>query len=233
MRVLIVEDERTIARRLERLLRELAGPELESVELFEELSEAEPQIAAGGVDVLFLDLDLNGEDGFELIRDLVARPFQVVVVSAHTERAIEAYELGVIDFVPKPFGKERLRKTLERVRAQLEPVSTRRVAARLPGRIDLVPIEDILWIKAEGPHSVMHLVSGEVVTTTRTLEQVHEALGASFERLHRSYVVRLDRVTRILVSEGSRYRVLLTSGDEVPLGRSRVVALRRRLEGPE
>lgn len=91
-----VEDEPLIARRLERVLREEA---------------AEGALSRGGVDIVFLDLNLNGRAGFDLVGDAAAGAFHTVVASALTERALEAFEVGVLDFMGKPFGAERVHRS--------------------------------------------------------------------------------------------------------------------------
>ncbi|MEL7169963.1 MAG: response regulator, partial [Bacteroidota bacterium] len=142
MRVLIVEDERIIAQRLRRLLGELAGSELTRIDVSPTLTDARAVLDATPPDVVFLDLNLHGEDGFDLLRDVVAGAFHTVVVSAHTERALEAFEVGVLDFVPKPFGKDRLALTLDRLRGARAEHPAATLAVRSPGRIELVPVAD-------------------------------------------------------------------------------------------
>ena len=229
MRVLIVEDEPPIARRLARLLREEGGGDVAGVEVCATLAEAEGALARGGVDVVFLDLNLNGRDGFDLVRDAAAGPFHTVVVSAHTERALEAFEVGVLDFVPKPFGAERVRATLDRLRGARADHPAASLAVRSAGRVDLVPVAEVAYVRAAGSYSELVLRDGSVRLHSKPLDRLLTVLPASFERVHRSYLVRLDEVVRLRVREGSRYAVVLASGVEVPVGRTRVEAVRARL----
>ena len=229
MRVLIVEDEPPIARRLARLLREEGGGDVAVVEVCATLAEAGGALARGGVDVVFLDLNLNGRDGFDLVRDAAAGPFHTVVVSAHTERALEAFEVGVLDFVPKPFGAERVRATLDRLRGARADRPAASLAVRSAGRVDLVPVAEVAYVRAAGSYSELVLRDGSVRLHSKPLDRLLTVLPASFERVHRSYLVRLDEVVRLRVREGSRYAVVLASGEEVPVGRTRVEAVRARL----
>ena len=225
MRVLIVEDEPPIARRLARLLREAAG----DVSMVATLDGAQAILARGGVDVVFLDLNLNGRDGFDLLREASAGPFHTVVVSAHTERALEAFEIGVLDFVGKPFGAARLRKTLARLRGARAEHPAASLAVRRAGRVDLVPVADVAYVRAAGAYSELVLRNGTVRLHSKSLDRLLAVLPPAFERVHRSYLVRLDEVARLRVREGSRYAVVLPSGEEVPVGRTRVEAVRARL----
>lgn len=226
MRVLIVEDEPPIARRLVRLLREQG---ITRVETCVTLDAAAATLARGAVDVVFLDLNLNGRDGFDLVRRAAAGAFHTVVVSAHTERALEAFDLGVLDFVGKPFGAERIGRTLERLRGARAAHPAAALAVRSAGRIALVPVSDLAYVRAAGSYSELVLRDGSVRLHSKPLDRLLAVLPASFERVHRSYLVRLDEVVRLRVQEGSRYALVLASGEEIPVGRSRVESVRTRL----
>ncbi|MEM0964059.1 MAG: LytTR family DNA-binding domain-containing protein [Bacteroidota bacterium] len=227
--MLIVEDEVVIARRLERLLREAAGDEIASIETCPSLDEAETLLTRRDIDVLFLDLNLNGRDGFDLLATSAASPFHTVVVSAHTERAIEAFDFGVLDFVGKPFGAERLRTTLDRLRGARAEHPAASLAIRSAGRIDLVRVADVAYVRAAGAYSDLVLRDGSIRLHSKSLDRLLAVLPATFERVHRSYLIRMDEVVRLRASEGSRYHAVLASGDEVPVGRTRVEAVRQRL----
>ncbi len=229
MRALIVEDEPVIARRLERLLRVEAGDILTCIDLCTTLREAEAWIAKHPVDVVFLDLNLNGRDGFDLVRDIAARAFHTVVVSAHTDRALEAFEIGVLDFIGKPFGADRIRKTVERLRGGRADNPVTSLAVRSAGRVDLVPVADVAYVRAAGSYAELVLRDGTIHIHSKSLERLLAVLPAAFERVHRSYLIRLDEVVRLRVREGSRYAVVLASGEEIPVGRTRVAAVRARL----
>ncbi|MEM6326244.1 MAG: LytTR family DNA-binding domain-containing protein [Bacteroidota bacterium] len=229
MRVLIVEDEVVIARRLKRLLREEAGAEIASIEMVPSLTEAEALLTGRDIDVLFLDLNLNGRDGFDLLATSAASAFHTVVVSAHTERAIEAFDLGVLDFVGKPFGAERIRTTLDRLRGARAEHPAASLAIRSAGRIDLVRVADVAYVRAAGVYSELILRDGSTRLHSKPLDRLLAVLPATFERVHRSYLVPLNEVTRLRVREGSRYHAVLASGHEVPVGRTRVEAVREKL----
>ncbi len=111
MRILIVEDETVIARRLERLVRQILGQQLVWLKRADCLAAARADLESFPIDLMFLDLNLHGKDGFGLLEHAVAGAFHTVIVSAHTNQALRAFEYGVLDFVAKPFDKERLEKT--------------------------------------------------------------------------------------------------------------------------
>lgn len=229
MRVLIVEDERIIAQRLQRLLGDLAGGEITRIDVAPTLADAQTALDATPPDVVFLDLNLHGDDGFDLLRDVVAGAFHTVVVSAHTERALEAFEIGVLDFVPKPFGKDRLALTLDRLRGARAAHPAATLAVRSPGRIEVVPIADIAHVRAADSYAELVLRDGSVRLHAKSLERLLMLLPPAFVQIHRSYLVRAGDILQLRVRPGSRYSAVLASGAELPVGRTRVDALRRRL----
>lgn len=229
MYILIVEDEHIIAQRLERLLREASPDERLHIGHCATLEAAEQWVAEQLVDAVFLDLNLNGDDGFALLADMASQAFHTVVVSAHTERAMEAFEWGVLDFVGKPFGAARVAKTLERLRGARAQHPAAALAVRSAGRIERVSVADIAYVQAAGAYSELVLRDGQVRLHGKSLDRLLDLLPPSFERIHRSYAVRLDEVLRIQVREGSRYSAVLASGAFLPVGRTRVEAVRQRL----
>ncbi len=114
MNVLILEDEKSSALRLKRLI--LKHDKSKDFNLFfaENLTEAKTYFANEKFELLFLDLQLKNEDGFSLLQNLVSESFLTIVVSAYSERAMEAFDNGIFDFIAKPVFEERLFKSLDR-----------------------------------------------------------------------------------------------------------------------
>ncbi len=229
MRVLLVEDEPIVARRLVRLLRDHA-PEIVVLDTCTTLNDARRLLLGGRFDVVFLDLNLNGRDGFDLLSESAARSVAVVVVSAHPERAIEGFDEGIVDFVRKPFGAERIGTMVSRLRAHLAHRPAAALAVRSAGRVDLVPMADIAYVQAAGALSELILRDGTRRLHDVAIHQLGDMLP-TFVRIHRSYLVPLANVARLRVREGSRYAVELTEGVELPVGRTRLDHVRARLLG--
>lgn len=224
MNVLIVEDEPAIARRLERLTRELLGPSLFSLTRCARFDDAVRALSGASYDVVLLDLDLRGRDGSALLERIRAA---TIVVSAHAERAIEAFDWGVADFVPKPFDLARLERAFQRVRER-GPTS-HAIAVRKHGAIELVPIAEVHYVKGAGPYAELVLRDGRSELHTTSLDALHRVLPPEFERTHRSYLVRISDVARVHIREGTRYDLELRTGERLPIGRSRYRALLARL----
>lgn len=230
MRVLIVEDEPLVRQRLLRLCAELAGTRAR-FDAVEDLEAAGDRLQRNVYDGLLLDLNLAGEDGFELLRRAVSGRYHCVVVSAHRERALQAFEHGVLDFVPKPFARERLGQALERL---LDAGRYRAGQARYLGiwraqGTALVELADVVWIRADGDYSELRMRDGRSELHDKSLAGLGSVLPPDFVRCHRSYLVNLRHVRTLRAASGSRYWLVLGDGAELPVGRAHVAALRCQL----
>jgi two-component system, LytTR family, response regulator len=227
MRVLVVEDEEAVSRRLVRLASDVLGDRLEGLECAATVADAGRRLAIAPVDLIFLDLDLYGQDGFELVRRGMAHGGRVIVVSAHRERALEGFDEGVVDFVAKPFDRARLERAIER--ALLSRAGPSRLEVRRGGRVRFVSIADIVFVMGAGDYSRLVLADATEHLHEQTLERLEASLPHRFQRVHRSYLVDLRRVEGVRSLRGSRYRLVLDGGRELPVSRLRVRDLRRRL----
>lgn len=231
MRILIVEDEEMVARRLERLLKGLLADQAPAIRRAPSLAAALTEIAEREIDLLFLDLNLNGRSGFDVLADAVSRRFQTIIVSAHEEKAIAAFEYGVTDFVPKPFTEARLRKALDRVLVRDESAreALRYLAVRRGGELRPVRIEDVVYVQGAGDYAELHCRDGSTHLHDKSLTALEQLLPSTFLRIHRSYVANLRDVRALRSEPGSRYSLRLSTGEELPVSRTRVAALRSRL----
>lgn len=231
LRILIAEDEATIARRLARLTRDILRPRECELTIAPTLGEARDAARNGPPDLLILDLRLEADDGFDLLRDPVLRHVPTVIVSAHTNRALEAFDHGARDFVAKPFGRTRLETAIHRVLDVAARPGVRPEFVRVKSRsaVDAVPLEQIVFVRANGTASELVLANGSVVSSERMLNELEQALPRRFVRIHRSFIVDIGRVRRLVSGEGSRYRIVLQDGTSLPVGRSRLPLVREHL----
>ena len=123
MRILIIEDELTITRRLTRLAKGYFGDAIQSIG------------------------NLNGEDGFLVLKEMMSMSFHTIIVSAYKEKAITAFEYGVLDFVPKPFSEQRLAQAFGRISAKTERSGLKFLAIQKRGISHLIEVKDIRYIK--------------------------------------------------------------------------------------
>ncbi len=227
MRILIVEDEVLVRQRLLRLASEIAGQRAR-FDAVGTLEDADERLKTKAYDGLLLDLNLEGEDGFLLLRRALAGAYHTVVVSAYSDRAMEAFALGVLDFVAKPFSRERLSLALERLLgvAQFQPGRARWLAVWRAQSTALVAVADVLYAKAAGESSELILRAGRTEIHDKSLQRLSELLPPDFFRCHRSFLVNLSAIGEFKAFAGSRYALILHDGTELPVGRSQVARLR-------
>jgi len=219
MRIAIVEDEGAVARRLERSLRTILGERIEQLTIEPTLASARERLKGAALDLVFLDLNLNGRDGFELLSDAAAASFQTIVVSAHEEQAIRAFEYGVADFVAKPWTEERLRVAVDRALGKETLTPARRVAVRHAGSLELIDLSHVLAIGGADDYAELHLENGEKRLHEKTLVMLERMLPPSFARVHRSWIVNFDHVRRWTPTPGGR-GALEVAALQVPVGRT-------------
>lgn len=228
--IVMVEDEAVVARRLERLIRHLLGPRVASLIHLSSLPEALAYVRSHALDLLLLDLDLRGEDGFDVLAEAVAGSFHTIIVSARHDLALRAFEYGVVDFVPKPYSQDRLAAALGRLetrggdlRRQLQYLAVRKGRKVVP-----VPLGEVIYVQASGDYSKLHCRGGDVHLHQKTLSALGQLLPERFVHIHRSFLVDWSQVESLHSRPGSRYFVRLSGGEELPVSRHKVHDLRRR-----
>jgi two-component system LytT family response regulator len=246
LRTLIVDDEAPARDRLHRLLSEL--PDVELIGEAENGVQAVELIERKRPDLLFLDIQMPGLDGFGVLEALQEAP-AVVFVTAYDEYAIRAFEVNALDYLLKPYSRKRLEEAVRRAMglllqggtpaANLRPLLAslaeqgqymKRLAVWYRSSIRLLDVEEIDWIGIEEDQVVVH-VGGEGYAVRRTLSDMEARLDPSrFFRAHRSAIVNLDRVQEIIPWFKGSHKLRLTTGEEVELSRSRSRDLRAHLE---
>lgn len=226
MNIAIVEDEAIVARRLERMIGALVSDC--SIRIAPTLSAALDLIRAIPIDVLFLDLNLNGRDGFRVLEEAAASPFQTIVVSAHHDQALRAFDYGVTDFVAKPWSEERLRIAIERVTSREPRGRAQMLVVRKARELRSIPAADIVYARGADDYAELHLTDGTVHLHEKTLSTLETLLPPEFTRVHRSYIVNMTRARALRTSP----RLALVMDDEslVPIGRMYRDLARGRIE---
>lgn len=219
IRILIVEDEPPIAEDIEEGCRAILGERIAAIRSFFDLEAARDYLTAQRVDLCLLDLNLSGENGFELLKGIVGQSFHTIVVSAYTDRALQAFEYGVLDFIPKPFDIHRLKMALERFDSVTTGARTRYLVVRKRNENHLLPVEKVRYFKADGYLVEAHLMDRQMEVLDKSLSRLEQILPEAFLRIHRSYIVRLDEVASYRHSGGGVYTLLLKNGESLPLSR--------------
>lgn len=231
MNIVIIEDEIRIAKRVERMTKEFFLNTLNQIISFQSLIEGLSYVNSNPIDLLLLDLNLNGENGFDILQQTVSSSFHTIIISANKNQALKAFEYGVLDFVPKPFNKVRLELAFNRI-VKKEEVSNENLqylAVKKRGGIQLLNIDDVNYIKGAGVYSEIFLKSNQTALHDKSLEKLSQLLPKSFERIHKSYLVKITEIKVIIVKTGSQYAVELQNGEILPVGRTKYKALKEKL----
>jgi len=233
MNIVIVEDEPLVQQRTERLSKEILEDYDPKFYCFSDIDDAQLFLSENTIELVLLDLNLMGRNGFDLLKNNVAAAYHTIVISAYDEKAIEAFEYGVLDFIAKPFTKERLEKAMARFlnNTQRSYYGCRYLSVKKAGAIELIEISDIGYIQAEGHYSLLHLTSSDLTTNlhAKNIEKIMQLLPENFVRVHRSYIVNINLVKRLNIEDGSRYSLTLTTGQQVPVGRTRYQSIKQLL----
>ena len=231
--MLIVEDEPLVAKRLERFVREALGERAGSCAYARSINEAIPlaeKLPASAL--LFLDLNLFGADGFELFEIDVRSPARTIVVSADETRAVEAFAHGVVDFVAKPFTRERIAQAVERALEGRDPVAPPMEyisGANPAGGVTSAPLAEVVALHGADDYVEIELNDGRRLLTRKTMRDLADLLRGDFLRIHRSHIVNRAYVGEFRAQAASRYELAMKNGAALPVGRIRVDEVRRWL----
>lgn len=226
LRVLIVDDEPLARERLRRLLEREAD-----VTLVGECgtgSEAVARINQGGVDLLFIDMEMPGGSGLQVLSRITVEDRPVVVfATAHDTFALDAFDVQAVDYLLKPFDRERFQQALGRARAAREGTSGRgggepeRLRFKVDGRLVLLAPEEINWVEAADNYVVLHTAAGPRHMVRDTMAAMERRLGKErFLRANRSALVRMEEIKEVRPSAHGDYTLVLRKGTELPLSRS-------------
>ena len=230
MRILIVEDQVLIAQRLQRFVESNLGSQLDSIKIIDNLDDAEEWLFDTPIDLLLLDLELNGEDGFDLLSSATSGSFHTIIVSAHTDQAFRAFDFGVIDFVGKPFDQERIDKALTRLQDSQRVKGTQFLTVRRAGELEKIQLQKVRYIKGADIYGEIHLADESTRLHDKSLEKLSKILPERFVRIHKSYIVDISQVVKITKKTGSYYEVELSNDIRLPIGRTRYQTVKTLFE---
>jgi DNA-binding LytR/AlgR family response regulator len=198
---------------------------------------------AAPIDVVFLDIMMPGLDGLELagVLGMIPDPPVVVFVTANEERALEAFDVGAVDYLTKPVRPERLASTMRRIMCTRAPAAApgdgemtgdeEVIPVELAGTTKLVPRSSVRWVEAQGDYARLHTGEGSHLVRIPLSQLEDRWSEAGFVRIHRSFLVSLALVTELRMS-ASGYIVRVGTGTEaaeLPVSRRHTRDLKDRL----
>ncbi len=232
MNVLIVEDEAVAARRLARMTRELLGTVLTSLTTAKTVEEAEAHILRNNTNLVLLDLTINGKSGFDLFTRFTAGSFHTIVVSGSIDKAITAFEYGVLDFVAKPFDKIRLQKAFDRLQSPHGngENALKYLSIKNQSEVKLIPLDSVHYFKGADDYVEIHLLDNTYELYSKSMDSLLQLLPPSFNRIHKSFIVDLSRAKTIHIHGGGKYELELLSGCKLPLSRTQYPVIQNKLQ---
>ena len=249
IRIMIVDDEVLARARLRQLVQQ--DPDFEIVSECANGAQAVEAAAKLKPDVLLLDVQMPGLDGFGVLKRLNEDSMPLIIfVTAYDEFAVKAFELNACDYLLKPFKKKRFEEAmlrakselgnmgqkqwLERTSSLIESLSGRprylaRFAIKERGRIIFVKASEVDWIEAQDNYVRLHCGKDAHLVRQKIGVLEDELDPARFVRVHRGAIVNVERIRELQQWFHRDYRVILRDGTVVPLGRSYREALREAL----
>jgi two-component system LytT family response regulator len=244
MRVLIVDDEPLARRGLRHELERVPG-----IEIAGECAngrEAVLAIVESNPDLVLLDVQMPGWSGFDVIERVGVEAMPpVIFVTAYDKHAVRAFEVHAVDYLLKPFGRERLAEALGRARDRLALATARaqdatpaasatalaasargqghfaeRIVVRDGAQVHVIPSEQVDYVEAQDDYVAVH-AAGHSHLKHQTLSELSETLDPErFVRVHRSYLVNVDRIARVELIAKDQRVIILRDGKQLPVSRS-------------
>ena len=231
IRVVVVDDEPLARESVVMLLARDAGVEV--VGEFGGGAEAVEGIRRLRPELVFLDVQMPEVDGFDVLEMLGGEmPRAVVFVTAYDQYAIKAFEAGALDYLLKPFDDARFERAVERAKERVAASGVSKskvIAVKSAGSVVFLRQEEIDWIEAADYYSSLH-VGTKTHLLRRSMAELEEELDeAMFVRIHRSTIVRMERVRGLRLNEGGEYDVLMECGTRLRLSRRYRRAVQERM----
>lgn len=235
IKVIIIDDEPLARTLLKEYLEEFN--ELEIVDECGDGFEGVKAIALHKPDLIFLDVQMPKINGFEMLELLDHSP-AVIFTTAFDEYAIKAFDTHAIDYLLKPFSKTRLEKTIrkfidtkvgqetrDKTMQTVEdfapsPAQSQRVVVRIGGKIKIIPIQEINYLEADDDYVKIHTNEGFFLKN-KTMAFFEKVLdGQQFVRVHRSFILQIQLITRIEPYEKDGHLAILKTGQKIPVSKS-------------
>ncbi|MES2808162.1 MAG: LytTR family DNA-binding domain-containing protein [Bacteroidota bacterium] len=195
---LIIEDEPLAMERIKSFV--LKVPFLNLMACFDNAIEAISFIKANKTDLLFLDIQMDGFTGIQLLESLQKRP-EVIITTAFDQYALKGFDLNVADYLLKPFTFDRFMQAVTRVYDRLAPIDVKAekeiIFIKTEYRLEKINLNDILYIEGMRDYRCIHLTNKNIMTLQTFTDLEQELPPAKFCRVHKSFIVAIDKIENI------------------------------------
>lgn len=236
MTAIIIEDEQPARELVKNYLKnhpdiELLGEFADGFSGIKAINELHP-------DLVFLDIQMPKITGFEMLEIMDKYP-DIIFTTAYDQFAIKAFEMNAVDYLLKPFSRERFAQAIEKAKDRFEKKQNiennfvelkkhvqrgvdklERVVVKTGSKIKVIPVEEIVWLESQDDYVMIYTTSGKYLKQ-ETMKHFEEHLDAGrFIRIHRSYIVRLDAIVQLELYEKGSYVAVLNTGAKVKVSDS-------------
>ena len=234
LKAIIIDDEPKGRSILQQLLA-LHAPKITVVSTAANAEEGLKLIDLHNPDVVFLDIEMPGKSGFELLREIGSINFKVVFVSAHNHYSLKAIKFHAFDYLLKPIDLDELKQTIEKLLSSSTSHTQDQVNEMLSASkqgnnefgkiaipslssIDLINVDDILYCEASANNTIVYLINNKKIVATKNLKEYEDLLmNHRFFRIHHAYLVNLKHVAKYIKGEGGS--VVLINQKELEVSR--------------
>ena len=218
IRIAICDDEKHMSDHIRAMASDFFRKKNREIQLRTFLSGEELLNYDGQIDILFLDIQMNGMDGLETARKLRAGKFRgfLIFITVLKEMVFQSFEVQAYDYLVKPVDEKQFRKTMERLYASMQNTSEDSLLVQQGYERRIVPKDEIVFCEVIDRKIYLNLASGEVVDYYERIENLETKLGSHFFRCHRSYLISLEHLKGY--KNGTAY---MDNGREIPVSRLR------------
>ena len=245
IRTIIIDDELLARELIRSYLKDYS--EFEIIEECTNGFEGLKAIQESNPDVIFLDIEMPKVTGLEML-ELIENPPVVIFTTAYQEYAIKAFDMNALDYLLKPFTKERFKKSIDKIFDRMDQKNSEtlklkefikepplpndvleRIVVKTNNTIKIIPVNDIRYIEAQDDYVMIHTQEGKFLKqqTMKYFEQslVHER----FIRIHRSYIINVHEILRIEPYEKTSYQIIIKGNTVLPVSRNGYILLKEKL----
>jgi len=237
--VAIVDDSEFSIKVLKELLRQLEG-RLELVFITTDAKEAIQRLPELNIDIVFLDIELPGMNGFEILEAIGEYSFKVVFTTAHENYALKAFKINAFDYLMKPLQMDALKQVVNRFVPEIQRRMAQKLIAKAGevgleenkvveangrliidthGKTYFIDIAKIFYLKAERVYSKFYYEGKTIMVSKSTNYFEQFLIDKNFFRIHRSYLINLNQIKEVVKKENSSYFVRMNNDDELSLAR--------------
>jgi len=217
MKILVVDDEKLAGDRLTRILTELG---YEDITVFNNALDALADVVQNRYDIVFLDIQMPNITGIELANKILEYEPNTFIVfqSAYDEYAIEAFEVGGIDYIVKPTTTENIQNSINKVKKYLKStieLSSKKLIGKRGSKIYLIEIDDIYFIKADLDEVIIKIKEADVYVKKKIGQMAELLANKNFFRIHRSIIVNVDKIKSMQSIEQSKLQISFADIDDM------------------